>query len=352
MVFTYRKRIFQATWLLLLLCSIHGMAMGQPTRLIRDMGGRSVRIPDKIKSVYVNNHCDILVYAFDPAIAVNRITKISDAASRFFPKQFLAKPVTDPQGALEEIIKLHPDVVLWSVEVSPQAIDEANRLQAKINIPVVLLELNMTKYKATFAFLGQLLSRPAKAQELIGFVKTYIDAIQQRARQIPANRRVRIYYAESPDGLSTDPSGSKHSQIIDFVGASNVAKVGIAPGTGLAKVSMEQVMIWQPEVILVWTVNADRLVTYKHILSDPLWKNIRAVKSGRVYQIPWLPFGWFDRPPGPNRIPGTIWTANLLYPAIFKYDMVKVTQEYFQKFYHVHLSAAQAKTVLNPKPQL
>lgn len=341
------RLIFAALLLLFVAFLSSQVVLAQTMRTITDMAGRKVQIPGKVSSIYVNNHCAIMVYAFDQAIAVNKVKLSGDYPSRFFTREFLEKPYTE--GNAEEIIKLHPDIVLTADEINPQSTDRANKLQEKIKIPVVILDLNMLKYKEAFVLLGAIISQPKKAQELIDFVSTYIDPIELRAKQIPEKDKVKVYYAEGLDGLSTEPSGSKHSQILDFIGANNVAKVEIATGTGLSQASIEQLLIWQPEVILVWTGSADKLVTYKHIRADPIWNTLTALKNKKVYQIPWQPFGWFDRPPGINRILGIIWTANLLYPEIFKYDMVKVAQEYFRKFYHYNLSVSEAKMLLSPE---
>jgi len=337
------------TLTLLVLCFT--FAIGQQTRIVTDMGGRKVVVPKIIKRVYIDKHCAMMVNAIAPELTANMALNPSEEAKQLLsPSIWKNKPYT--QGSVEEILKLHPDIVFMSDELSQSVVDKANKLQAQIKLPVVLLEMNMEGYKSNIAFLGNLFGKQQKAAELIGFIKTYLDAIEKRAKQIPLKARKQVYYAEGPTGLNTDPSGSKHSQIIDFVGATNIAKADIIPGKGMSAVSMEQVMVWNPEVILVWTGSAENLVTYKYVNTDPLWANIRAVKTKQVYQIPWLPYGWFDRPPGTNRILGTIWTANLLYPSIFKYDMVKVTQEYFRKFYHVNLSAAKAKELINPKPKM
>jgi iron complex transport system substrate-binding protein len=321
------------------------------TRTITDMGGRKVQVPAHISKVYIDKHCAMIVYAIAPEIAVNYVFELSNEGKQYIPSGYYEGKLYT-SGSVEEIIKLNPDIVLMSDEISPSVIDKADKLQAQIKIPVVLLEMNMFGYKKNLTFLGDLLSKKQKADELIDFVKNYLDQIQERDKHIPEKERIKVYYAEGPDGLSTDPSGSKHSQILDFIGAVNVAKVGIIQGKGLSVVSMEQVMVWEPSVILTWTGGAESLVTYRFVLTDPLWAKIKAVKNHQVYQIPWLPFGWFDRPPGTNRILGTIWTANVLYPKIFNFDMIKISQEYFRKFYHFNLSEAEATKLLNPQPIL
>jgi iron complex transport system substrate-binding protein len=323
-------------------------SVAQTTRTITDMSGRKVVIPLKVTKVYVDKHCTMLVYAFDSNIAVNTVYELPENAKKYLRKEYLDKPYSE--GSDEEIIRLHPDIILMCDEVSPQVVDQANRLQTKIKIPVVVVEMSMWKSKETIVFLGGVLSKPQQVQELTDFVKTYIEPIGTKAKTIVNQAKVQVYYATATNGLSTDPAGTRHTQILDFIGAENVAKIDKIPGKGMSQASMEQILMWHPQVVLVWTGSGDNLTTYKHILSDPLWSNIAAVKNKRVYQIPWLPFGWFDRPPGSNRLLGTVWTANLLYPKLYAFDMVAVTQEYFKKFYHYDLSRVEAIKLINPKP--
>ena len=44
---------------------------------------------------------------------------------------------------------------------------------------------------------------------------------------------------------------------------------------------------------------------------------ISAVRDGRIYVPPDVPFGWFDSPPSRNRLLGVQWLARILYPQLF-----------------------------------
>ncbi|WP_269848860.1 ABC transporter substrate-binding protein [Methanosarcina horonobensis] len=89
----------------------------------------------------------------------------------------------------------------------------------------------------------------------------------------------------------TDPSGSQHSQVIDICGGINVADCPLTPGNGMTQVSIEQVIEWNPEVII--TSNPQ---FYSTVYSDSLWVSVDAVKNKRVYLAPQNPFCWIDRP--------------------------------------------------------
>jgi len=327
-----------------------GVLLAAPTlagQSITDMAGRRVGLPDQILRVYAVGHCIPLVGAIAPEKLANNY-RLSDEAKRFLsPTLYEGKavPLTGQRFSDEEILNMRPDLIV--MEAAGGAADQANRLEARLHVPVVLVDQDLWQAKQAFAFLGAVLGHPAQARVLADFVATYLDPIHAHAKAIRESDRVRVYYAEGPNGLSTNPAGSAHTQVLDFVGANNVARVANLPDEGMSAISLEQLYLWQPELILVWTPAADRLTTWHAIVDDPLWQRLTAVRQGRVIQIPWLPFSWLDRPPGSNRILGTLWLAQRLYPDKFKFDLPAVTREYFQKFYHHPLSAADARHLLD-----
>ena len=73
---------------------------------------------------------------------------------------------------------------------------------------------------------------------------------------------------------------------------------------GLATVSVEQVLLWNPDVII--TIDRDFAA---NVRSDPVWAAVAAVRAGRVHLSPKLPFGWVDFPPSVNRLIGLWWLA-------------------------------------------
>src|SRR5690606_41420802 len=63
--------------------------------------------------------------------------------------------------------------------------------------------------------------------------------------------------------------------------------------------------------------------------------NLKAVKDGRVYRAPTQPFGWFDSPPGVNRLMSVTWLTEILYPGKAEFDMGERTREFYRLFYQV-----------------
>jgi iron complex transport system substrate-binding protein len=130
-------------------------------------------------------------------------------------------------------------------------------------------------------------------------------------------------------------------EVLERVGAINVAA---AAGTGgITRVSLEQVLAWNPDVILTLEP-----AFYRSVAADPLWSSVKAVRDGRIYLAPNLPYGWFDSPPGINRLVGVRWLMSILYPESFPENLHDITRAFYQLFYQVDLSEEQLDMLLSP----
>jgi len=199
---------------------------------------------------------------------------------------------------------------------------------------------NLSEIDSSIEFIGKLLKKEDKANQLMAFKNKYYDIVT--SADIPDNEKKRVYYAEGTDGLKTDPSGTYHSQLIDLCQGKNVADVPLQDGAGEVPVTMEQVIKWNPEVII--TTDA---TFYNSIYSNSNWKDIDAVKNKQVYLSPTSPFKWFDRPPGANCIIGIPWTAKVIYPDKFQdINLKEATKEFYKEFYSIDLSDEQVNSIL------
>jgi ABC-type Fe3+-hydroxamate transport system substrate-binding protein len=93
-----------------------------------------------------------------------------------------------------------------------------------------------------------------------------MKTITQRVGSIPPDRRPRVYYTRGPRGLETGLGGSINVETIELV-AQNVA--GGTRG-GLANVSIEQVLLWNPDVII--TIDQDFAA---NVSNDSAWAHTR-----------------------------------------------------------------------------
>ncbi len=324
------------------------------TRTITDMGGRTVTVPATIKTAFSTSPVGgIMLYALCPDKMAGWNYDLRPEDKKFILPEYQNLPnlggwYAKNTGNVDELLKIHPDVIIDMGDISKTEVSIADKIQKQLVIPVVLVDSPVTRMDKSIEFLGNLLGEKTRAKELADYCSNTIADVSAKAAKIPQDKRVRVYYAEGMKGLQTEPDGSTHIETLQIVGGINVANV-TAQGSGgmnagMTPVSLEHVLSWNPDVILAWKENQGGY--YQGILSDPDWKDIKAVQQHRVYQIPNSPFNWFDRPPSINRIIGFKWLSHLLYPDVFSYDMVAEVKDFYAKFYHFNLTDEQAKTLL------
>jgi len=237
---------------------------------------------------------------------------------------------------LESVLSLKPDLIVDVGSTTQTFASLATRVQEQTGIPYALLDGRFEATAATYRSLGALIRRDAGP--LAAYTEKTISAIKARIEPIAEGERPLVYYARGPRGLETGLGGSINVETIEFLGARNVAAERRG---GLATVSIEQVLVWNPQVI----VTIDREFA-ANVRGDPQWANVEAVRAGRVHLAPVLPFGWVDSPPSVNRLIGLWWLAKLLYPKHFDEDIAALTREFYSLFYHVTPSDAAIARVL------
>ncbi len=324
------------------------------TNTITDMLGRSLDVPRNITRVLSTappTTITVYVLAPDKLIGVN-FEPNKQNGNIYMPAKYRALPNVGgwfgkQTGNFETFIAMKPDIILdGDVGVGNFRATVEERQQKFGTIPNVgvLDARNATQYDNSIRFLGTLLGAEEQAASLSEFYNRVLSTVTSRVSGIPETDKVRVYYAEGPKGLQTDPSGSMHSELIEVAGGVNVADCALTAGMGMTPVSMEQVTKWNPEVIIAGDPGF-----YGTIYNDSLWQAIPAVKNHRVYLVPQSPFTWFDRPPGVNRIIGIPWTAKVLYPDKFRdVDMPALTKEFYSRFYHYDLTDSEVNSLLEP----
>jgi len=332
--------------LLLLVLGLGWLSPVQAERSVTDSAGRTVTVPDNIRRVFVAGPpASIFLYILAPDRLLGW-----PRAPRADERAYLAEQYRDlPElgrltgrgdtANIEVVLAAKPDIIFDFGSVAPTYVSLAERVQAQTGIPYLLIDGTFANTVASLRLLGDILGVGERAERLARYAEQTFARLDKVLAEIPQDQRPRVYFARGPSGLETGVRGSINTEIIERVGAVNVA---VAPGQrGLAQVSMEQVIVWNPATII--TID-DRF--FDAIAQNPLWRGVAAVRAGRVYFAPRLPFGWVDRPPSLNRLIGLQWLAQLFYPEFFETDLRAMTREFYRLFYHMELSDEQLDALL------
>lgn len=317
------------------------------TRTITDSAGRKGVLPDRISRVFVAGPpASVLIYALAPDAMVGWMRQPTAAE-----KEFLIAPVRDlPETgrltgrgdtmSLERLVPAKPDLVVDFGSVTDTYVSLANRVQEQTGIPYVLIDGTFAATSGSLRLAGDVLGRSARGAELAAYADKTFAAVDAVLARVPAGKRPRVYLARGPEGLETGGRGSINTEIIERVGGINVA-VGLGGRGNTANASLEQVIAWQPDVI----VTLDRAF-HQSVKSKPGWDQVRAVAGNKVFLAPSLPWGWIDAPPSVNRLIGLRWLLATFYPAEAGIDLKADTHAFYALFYGVKLDDAQLDRLL------
>lgn len=237
---------------------------------------------------------------------------------------------------LETVLALKPDLIIDSGSTRGTYVDLAERVQRQTGIPYALFDGRLERIPETYRSLGRLIGREERAEQLAAWAERAMATVRERLDG--ATEKPRVYYARGPRGLETGLAGSINVEIMDFMGLTHF---GMRMPGGLANVPLEEVLWWDPQVII--TIDRDFAAAARR---DPVWAGVSAVRNGRVHLSPKLPFGWVDFPPSVNRLPGLFWLGQKVHPERFPEDLAALTREFYTLFYQVEPSDAQIADVL------
>jgi iron complex transport system substrate-binding protein len=321
---------------------------GVPSRIFVDSAGRQVAIPAKVERIAPSGPlAQIVLYSLVPERLVGWALKPTTLVKRYLPRERWDLPTfgqfygKNANLNLEALIAAKPDVIIDIGEAKKTVREDMDGIQEQTGIPVIFVEATLDTMKRAYLDLGEITGERTAAKLLSDYCAKAIDGARATARDIPAKRRLKVYYGEGPSGLQTNPQGSIHADVLELVGATNVATIPITSGAGGNQITMEQLLLWDPDVIILAPGGV-----YEAIGTDPLWKDLRAVKEGRYYEIPEGPYNWMGRPPAINRIIGIAWLGSLLYPDCFKDDISTEAKAFYRLFYHYELGDAELNALL------
>ena len=336
-----------ATFLFCALLLLGAFAGGAAARPFTDSAGRMIEVPDRVAKVWpAGPPSEALVYILAPDKLMGWTRPFSDAAKAYFRPDIAALPVIGRvtgrgnTASLETVMKAAPDLILDIGSLTPTYVSLADRVQGETHIPYVLLGGSLAETPALLRQAASAMGVTQQGEALARYTEAALTLVRERIAKVPTGERPKAYMARGARGLQTDVRGSLNAEIFDLLGAQNVVPPG-AGGGNLADVSLEQVLAWQPDVIV--TIDKNFFAAVK---SDANWKGVKAVRENRVYLEPLYPFGWIDEPPGVNRIIGLRWLAKLLYPQIFPEDLRAETKRFYELFYHQTPSDAQLDELL------
>lgn len=284
-------------------------------RTLQDQTGRTVQVPENVQRVatlpiplasmlmaidggsqrlvgmHPGSHAD-----FEHGLLANIFPQATQTPSDMVGEGFVPN--------VEALANGHPDLVLQWGDRGSAIVDPI----ATLGIPVLTLRYGASELAAGWLrLLGTALGKAQRGEELASWFEQRVQQIAARAQALPAQSAPRtLYLYRAQAGLQVSGKGTSMDGDIRLAGGHNVA----AQIPGFAVVSPEQLMAWDPQVILL--NNFEPGLSPADIYQDPRLAELSAVRHKRVYQFPHGGFRW--DPPSQETPLAIDWLFSVLHP--------------------------------------
>lgn len=306
------------------------------TRSFTDSLGREVELPARVERVVASGPVaqEVLLTTV-PERLVGLATQLTDAQAAYLGEDVASLPVLGQiyggkgDFSKEEVAAAAPQLVLDAGEPKDSITEELDGLQEQIGIPFVHLDSTSPEsYGDLLDSVADLLSCE-RASEEADYCRVACDEVAAVMDEVDAEGgRVRAAYLLGADGTNAMARGAFMAGVVDAV-TDNVVEVDDPSSSGKGDpVSLEQIAVWDPELIVFSPDGA-----YETVATDPAWAELAAVKGGNYFLVPAVPYNWLSSPASVNQMLGLRWLARLCYPERFDDDLRDVVGGYYALFY-------------------
>ena len=240
---------------------------------MRDDAGRTVSLARPAARVVslIPAQTEVIALLAGPSVLVARTQWDADPALAHLPS---TENALSP--SVEWLAALQPDLVIAWPDQSARTVIE--RLEA-IGIPVYASAVEtLADVDTMIARFGVLLGRERAADSLRARLHAELDAVRAR---VAGRTRPSVLYAVSIDPPMPATNATYLGELVELAGGHNVFG---ELRTLWPQVSLEEVVRRDPEVI-IRPVEDPRQDVLALLRRRPGWRELRAVREGRVYAV-------------------------------------------------------------------
>ncbi len=322
------------------------------TQVVTSLSGEKVTVPLKINRIAeqfpAHTVTDIMLGVGDKLVAIPQNVKTIPFLRKVYPGVNGLPELFRNGGKvnMEELLKLKPDVV--------STISGGDTLTPfqQAGLPAVNMDFNtFPQLVPSIQLAGKVYggAAAAKAKAYNDYVTAKLAMVQSRLAKLPATEQPSVVHIASYPPVVVDGGKSLIDGWIKIAGGTDSAS-GVK-GTHVT-VSMEQLLQWNPDVLIVETPGGDQGLAANsaqsvidNLAKSPGWADLKAVKAGRVYLNPQGLYPW-DRF-GPEEALQIQWAAKVLHPDLFTdLDIRSETKNFYSKFFNYHTTEADLDQIL------
>jgi len=234
---------------------------------------------------------------------------------------------------VELIVSLKPDVIISGKTLNHDAVQE------QTGIPVVAGRYESycggSGFYDQIRLTGTVLGNEEEAEDLTLYMREKIAEVTDITSDMSDSEKPIVYYAARSGGNMGGFTTTGYYDAIDLAGGINAAEDCQSFDTYCEfDVSKEQVLAWNPDIILIkcHSINppSETQITVADVLDDPVLQTVNAVKTESVYYCASTARGY----PIQRYIPETMYFAKLFHPEEFEdLDLEEEGNEVMERFF-------------------
>lgn len=330
---------------IILFCVSDQAYTGTGEIIVTDSYGRQVAVPREVKRIAClyafSGHVVAMLGRADDIVAVVRGLKRDKVLTDLFPS-ILSATVPNSNDALnlEELLSSKPDIVFIKDTIAGSKSDTLKLDKFGIKYLVVHFD-SIEGQMNSVELIGRAVNRDKMAAEYNKYYLDCISRVKKIVSKIPENKKIRLYHSIL-ETLKTDGPAGIAAEWTALAGTYNVSAIGLEnKKQSECFVNIEQVLVWNPQVIITHEDGAR-----EDILGSSQWSSVDAVKNRRIYKMPNGISRWGH--PGSIETPlALLWTVKMIYPEYASsIDIEKETRYFYKKFFNYKLSDKMLKDIL------
>jgi iron complex transport system substrate-binding protein len=331
-----------------------GATAQSPTHVVTGMTGEAVTVPVTVERIAeqfpAHTVTDLMLGAGPRLVAIPVNVKTLPFLRKVFaPIEQIPELFQNGGGFnMEDLLTTHPDVV--------SSIDNAASLKPFQSVGIPALSMTFQTYpdlQRSITLAGQVYGGSAtdRADKYNAYFTEKFSMVQSRSAALTDAQRPTVVHIASYPPLVIDGGASLIDTWIALGGGTDAARD--IPGAGNhASISMEQLLSWNPDVLIVETPGGDQALpadsgqsVVDQLARSPLWSSLKAVQSKHVYVNPQGLYPWERF--GPEEALQIQWISKRLHPDLFPdVDMRAVTRSFYQTFFDYTPTDADLDTML------
>lgn len=258
------------------------------------------------------------------------------------------KAMLERDSGPEQIAPYNPDLVI----VKNISLGGLGSTLEEISIPVMGVNLESPEYfYQDIQALGVVFEDSARANQIVAYYQGIDQHLKEALRSIPQEEVASVLVLQTmEDGgevtFAVPPASYLQTTLVQNAGGNPIWLDVDGGGSSWIMVGLEQIAVWNPDMVFVINYDGDSVETANQLLTSPTWAGLKAVENQQIYGFPADYASWdlID----PRWILGQQWLATIIQPErTIDIDITSQVMSFYQEMYG--LSEEQVNEFIMPR---